>query len=279
MRERTLLARHDTTQLHDFFKWAIDQIGANSVDSYKNPAIRAELLDSVPHLIPAFNDMRAEPLRLADQPYGFARDSTPQSTSEPATTTPEDGVADVSDSEQRGQAVTANSEGRENSGDGGTEDSSRPKRPRDTPLERYLYSTVRLNNLPLPVQRLLREAKTLAMEEKPYTACILSRVVLELTVSSPKVLAWSGAKEGQPLNAKVGAALQQLDPELGQRLQKVVRRDLIQAQMEKEGIGVQYMHQFVHNSSSTADHHLARRFSAAFTPLLNAINEAIAGRP
>jgi len=49
----------------------------------------------------------------------------------------------------------------------------------------------------------------------------------------------------------------------------------VQANLETNDIGVVYLHQFVHNSSAKSDPHLARRFSSAYTPLLNSINEAV----
>lgn len=56
---------------------------------------------------------------------------------------------------------------------------------------------------------------------------------------------------------------------------KRTRPDLVQARQEADGIGVAYMHQFMHNPTVKADPHLARRFSAAYSPLLIGINEAV----
>lgn len=49
----------------------------------------------------------------------------------------------------------------------------------------------------------------------------------------------------------------------------------IQAYLETQEIGVVYLHQFMHNAQAKSDPHLARRFSASYTPLLNGINEAV----
>jgi hypothetical protein len=38
---------------------------------------------------------------------------------------------------------------------------------------------------------------------------------------------------------------------------------------------VVYLHQFMHNPSAKASPHVARHFSAVYTPLLNSINESV----
>lgn len=116
------------------------------------------------------------------------------------------------------------------------------------------------------------------MEDNPYVALILARVLIELTVSAPAVLAWSGSTEGATLAKKIRACLFKLDPNIDNP-PKRTRKDLAQAFLEVDGVGVQYLHQFVHNSLAHADPQLARRFSAAFAPLLLAINQAVPAQP
>ena len=144
---------------------------------------------------------------------------------------------------------------------------------RDKKPERCLYSGVKLSSLSPNIQRLLREAKALPIDDNYATACVQARVILELAVSDPKVLAWSGKKENDKLAQKIRGCIYKLDPAIETRQR--TRQDLVQALMEVNDIGVTYMHQFMHNPSARADPHLARRFSGAFTPLLNSISEAV----
>lgn len=117
-------------------------------------------------------------------------------------------------------------------------------------------------------------AKRLPIDDNYATACILARVILELSVSDPKVLKWSGKVEGDKLAEKIRACILKLDP-LIDSIGKRTRQDLVQAHLETTEIGVAYLHQFMHNPSAKSDPHLARRFSSAFTPLLNSMNEAV----
>lgn len=277
VRERTLWARHDAQQLHPFFWWAFDFIDKHTVDAFKNPDVRRELLNGTSDLIPSPTDGLAADRRLADYPYTRQADPSDGNGQAESKCTDSD-----SDEAGDGGGTAGSSENPDGGGQGtdsgeGTAGGSQGGRKRDLPLEKQLYSAVRLPNLPMPVQRILREARVTVMEESPYTACVLSRVVLELTVSSPAVLKWSGSSENKTLDQKIRACLFKLDPDID-KWKVRTRLDLVQAYQELDGIGVQYMNQFVHNSLTHADHHLARRFSTAFSPLLNAIDDAIAGQ-
>lgn len=69
-RPQTLWAKHDSDELHEFFKWAMDYIDANPVDAYKNPSVRSALLDKHRKLLPdTTNIADAGEARLADTPW------------------------------------------------------------------------------------------------------------------------------------------------------------------------------------------------------------------
>ncbi|OZE86607.1 hypothetical protein CH298_19810 [Rhodococcoides fascians] len=147
-------------------------------------------------------------------------------------------------------------------------------RQRDVRPERTLYSQVRVPNLSPAVQRVLREARSLPIDENYGIACVLARVIVELIVSDPKVLKWSGKKESDSLAKKIRGCIYTLDPNIDSP-PKRSRQDLVQVSLEVDRLGVVYMHQFMHNPMAKADPHLARTFSTIFTPLLNSINEAV----
>lgn len=262
---QTLWARHTSQQLHDYFRWAFTVLENQSVDAFKNDSVRGDLLNEAADIIPHAAQSMPEAQRLADYPYSRPAGEA-KSTGEPGATTARGGGAGAADTNPS-QPSSTGSESSGQSDEGGT------GRQRDQKPERTLYSSVRLPNLSTNLQRLLREARQLPVEDNYAVACVLARVILELAVSDPKVLTWSGKKESHSLKEKIKGCLLTLDPNIDSP--KRTRQDLVQANLEASDIGVVYMHQFMHNSSAKADPHLARRFSAAFTPLLNSINESV----
>ena len=211
--------------------------------------------------------------RLADHPYSLSAetgDTDSRST----------GVVD-NDARKAGDDIgLSSSRGHGASSADGTNESvasserGGSSQKRDKKEERCLYSGVRLPNLSPNIQRLLKEAGRLPIDDNYATECILARVILELSVSDPKVLMWSGKTEGDKLADKIRACIFKLDPQIDSP-GKRARQDLVQAHLETKEIGVAYLHQFMHNPSAKSDPHLARRFSTAFTPLLNSIDEAV----
>lgn len=274
---QTLWARHSAEQLHSFFEWAFKVLDENSVDAVKNETVRGNLLNGNADVLPATAESMPNHVRLADRPYS---DTSPAQSGDGGSS------SDTSDGGQLGSAdsgvhagacgSTPGAAGGRNDDDGGTEDeeNSSSGRRRDQRDERFLYSAVRLPNLSGSIQRLLREAKQLPIDDNYAVACVLARVILELAVSDPKALAWSGKKEGHSLNEKIRGCILKLDPVI--ESQNRARQDLMQAFLETNEIGVIYLHQFMHNPSAKADPQLARRFSSAFTPLLISIDQAVA---
>lgn len=257
----TLTARHTAYQLHDYFIWVFTFLDANSVDAFKNDNLRGDLLNQQAAILPSAADSMADHVRLADHPYSVEADEQDHED--------DDAIGDDPDEDENPTDPT--------SGDGkstGQPDGGGGGRQRDPKPERTLYSQVKLPNLSTNIQRLLKEAKALPIDGNYAVACVLARVILELAVSDPKVLKWSGKKEGDKLNQKIRACIYKLDPDIDTA--KKTRQDLVQANLETSDIGVVYLHQFMHNPSARADPHLARRFSEAYTPLLNSISKGVA---
>lgn len=268
---QTLWAKHTADELHDFFLWAFEHLDANSVDTVKNDPVRGDLLNQNAHLLPSPANSLPEYRRLADWPY------SPASDSETVEAAPPDDESGAPESDGGTSSPVAPSDSGSTptaTAGAGAPGDAPGGRQRDKKDERCLYSDVRLPNLSAAIQRLLREAKQLPINDNYATACILARVILELSVSDPKVLTWSGKNEGDKLADKINACIFKLDPNIDS-ISKRSRPDLVQARLEVKEIGVAYLHQFMHNPAARADPHLARRFSSTFTPLLNGIDQAV----
>lgn len=262
---QSLWTKHNANQLHGYFRWAFEFLDDTSVDAFKNDTLRSNLLNDHATVLPDAADSMPEHKRLADLPYS-------------PVTEDRNGEEDTDDKTEGGSSGTSDGNEAADSGDNGsdTSDSSDAGsgRKRDQKPERTLYSAVKLPNLSTNIQRLLKEAKQLPIETNYATACVLARVILELAVSDPKVLKWSGKNESGTLGDKIKGCVLKLDA-LIDSPKKRTRQDLVQAHLETKEIGVAYLHQFMHNPTAKSDPHLARRFSAAYTPLLNSINEAV----
>ncbi len=144
---------------------------------------------------------------------------------------------------------------------------------REAKPERFMLHGLKLPKHPDRVQKLLKECRTLELEVLPSVACVMLRVVVELSVSSPEALALSGARESDSLRSKIIGMLRYLDP----HIEHPAKRDkgLEQAYVEASELGIQYLNGFVHNPRVTPDPHLARRFSAAFRPFLERVDDAL----
>lgn len=282
----TLWARHTADDLHAFVVWAFDCLEEKSVDAFKNRDIRAELLNGADVPLPGAARLLPDAARLADRPYSGPDDTSAQSEDKDLAGDDEGTGASGGESGSGPNAgASGGSPGAGGNGTGGSGSSggagstgSGNGRSRDQAPEKSIYSAVRVPNLPSPIQRLLKEARALPIEENYAAACVLVRVILELVVSSPDVLTWSGAQESDPLAKKIKACLRKLDPMIENPVKRT-RKDLEQAFLETDTIGVRYMHQFMHNPSVAADPALARRFSTAYSPLLNAINSGVVTTP
>lgn len=268
---QTLTARHTANQLHDYFVWAFKYLNDNSVDAFKNDTLRGDLLNNeAAAFLPSASDSLPDHVRLADHPYSPRLDEADDDEGDSTDEDSDDDDTSTGD----GDTATGDVDG--DAGDDEDDDDSSGSGSgsrRDKKPERCLYSGVKLSSLSPNIQRLLREAKALPIDDNYATACVQARVILELAVSDPKVLAWSGKKENDKLAQKIRGCIYKLDPAI--ETPQKTRQDLVQALMEVNDIGVTYMHQFMHNPSARADPHLARRFSGAFTPLLNSISEAV----
>lgn len=261
--------KNTAADLHAYFTWAFEFLNDKSVDAFKNDMLRSALIDSHSEILPPAANALPDFVRITDMPYSpldnddISVDEEPPSDHEdenkPNRSTPAEPPVDQS----------APNDPREN----GDPDDADPQRKRDQKPEIALYSKVRLPNLSPNIQRLLKEARGLRIDDNYAVACVLARVILELAVSEPKVLAWSGKAETDNLSRKIKGCILKLDPNIDNP--KKTRRDLVQAYLEVSNVGVTYLHQFVHNSETKADPALARRFSYIYTPLLNSINGAV----
>jgi hypothetical protein len=266
---RTLHAAHTTSQLRNFFLWAFKFIRENSVDAYKDAKIRKSLLDEkASPYIPRLADALDIPRRLV---VDSLPNQSQQEESEAGDQKTDEGASQSSDGGETTKPEPENVDPSKN--DSSKDGASGKKRP-EAKAELFLLQGVKLPNHPDRVQRLLNECKLLNMETSPGVACILLRVLVELSVSSPDALALSGAQEHEHLDVKILKMLARLDPDL----EKQRKRDgeLAQAYFEAKGLGIQYLHAFVHNPLVHVDLHLARRFSSAFGPFLLRVDAALA---
>lgn len=271
VRDRALMVRHSSAQLRRFFAWALAYILDNSVDKYKNEETRKELLQSVTHLLPDIANAAAEPFRLVDGPPTSVDDSPPPtgtSGAEPDASPTTDGSAghSGSGSSSGSQGAASNGTPPENEED---EQKARPRKSEPKP-ERYLLQGLKLPNHPPRIRQLLKECRSLDLDESPGIACVMMRVIVELSVSSQGVLDLSGASENSSLKVKIINALKYLDPNIEDP--RTGDKELAQAYMEASDLGVPYLHSFVHNPNVYPDQHLARRFSRAFRPLLERLD-------
>lgn len=274
-----LWSRYTSEQLRGFFAWAFHFLDDNSVDAFKNQELRRRLLDDRASMLPNIADSMQDYVRLANRPPGSQPSTAIEAEESDNSGTERDGEDESRSTNGSGSGNNSGTGGGSGStsaggnGDAGNASGQDSRNRRDQQPERTLYSKVRLPNLSPNIQRLLREARQLPIEENYATACVLARVILELAVSDSKVLRWSGKKEGDRLAEKIRGCILKLDPLID--TPKRSRQDLTQANLETGSIGVTYMHQFMHNPSAVSDPHLARRFSSIYTPLLISINEAV----
>ncbi len=279
IRDRVLMARHSAEQLHDFFRWAFEFLSEKSVDAYKNPKIRAVELAKIRELLPDIALGYPQPVRLTGQPYRpghFTSDET----------TPEGTPEEEDDKAPSNGSTTLRSGGDESapnfgstppsseSGTGGpTAVATTGRRSTEPRPPQYLFQGLTLPNHPQRVRDLLRECKKIEMTVFPGIACILARVLVELSVSHPDALRLSGARESSSLKEKIVSMLKHLDP----NIEHARRRDksLEQAYLEVTALGMEYLNGFVHNPQLHPDGVLALRFMNAFKPFLLRIDGVI----
>ena len=225
LRERSLWARHTPVQLREFFAWAILYIYDNSVDAYKNAEVRRKVLDKVPNLAPSYELGSAEPRPLSGGPTQRSAESTGTDHSDEGS---DDDDGERNEAEAGGgSSVEASSDsssaGQKNASAGGADSSESRERAqsnadggastkREARPEKYLFQELRLPSHDNRIQTLLREARALPVAEYPGIACVMVRVMVELSVSAPAALALSGGKESDPLKEKILRMLRFLNP-------------------------------------------------------------------
>ncbi|MEV1146602.1 hypothetical protein, partial [Micromonospora sp. NPDC049799] len=277
LRDRTLWAHHTAGQLRDFFFWAFDLVLNNPVDAYKNPTVRRRALLTVPHLIPNLDVASDNASRLADrsatQPTAdsgeeASEDQEPTSASSTGGAGGSQGSGSHGQDPDQGEAAGGPEE------DEDDEPKTQARRKHEAKPERYLFQGLRLPKHPLRIQQLLKECRNLDVEQYPGVACVMARIMVELSVSTEEVLKISGAKEKDSLKVKVVSMLRVLDPDIEHPVKRK-RKELAQAYLEASDYGIQYLNGFVHNPDLRPDPQLARRFSKAFRPFLEQVDGAL----
>lgn len=273
---KTLWVRHGRDQLRDFFAWAFAFILDNSVDAYKNAEIRAKALHKVSHLLPSPQDADEEPSRLA-----YSSNVETDLDDDAENRAEVDDGADEAKVDEAGFSTNAANAAAQDPNSSTTQtaeasNSTRPepaRRKQEARPERYMFQGLKLPRHNARVQRLLKECRQLVIEESPGIVCVMTRVLVEMSVSSAEALSLSGATENDSFKAKVVAMLRYLDPDIEHP--RKADRDLVHAYLEISGQGPQYLNGFVHNPSMIPDPHLARRFINAFRPFLTRVDGAL----
>ncbi|MEU0552045.1 hypothetical protein [Micromonospora sp. NPDC005979] len=278
-RERSLWVHHDRDTLRPFFWWAFSLILEKPVDAYKNKAIRKTALLSVANLLPLDSDATAHPFRLAEggrsenasadgstatdgqAPSGEASHSGPGAST--------DGGGGTSTGPEN--SSTAGGNGEASSGTNST--NARTRGRNEAKPEKYMFQGLRLPNHPGRIQKLLKECRLLEIDDMSSVVCVMVRITVELALSTPEALRLSGVQERDSLKKKIIAMLKFLDP----NIEDARKRDktLEQAYLDASGLGMEYLNGFVHNPDVIPDPHLARRYSAAYRPLLERLDNAL----
>lgn len=272
-RDETLWAKHSASELHPFISWAINYVDENSVDYYKNGQIRNSLLDKHRDLLPDTRDIgHREFARLADSrwsPPGGNGQSDGQWSDPSPLNEIEGGSSDAG--EVSGEAGSGDGGPLAGESSNGATDQAKTRRKNEATQERRLFQDLKLAHLSRRTQLLLKEVRQIEHETAPGTACVMARVLVELAVSEPGVLAWSGAEEKNSFKDKVIACLKVLDPKYDKQRPDDPKLNMVYLEVQDD-FGVRYMHQFVHNPQAQPDAGTSRRFSRHWRPLLEAID-------
>lgn len=278
VQHRTLHAAHSASQLRAFFFWAFVTIRGNSVDAYKTAKIRRAALDKVPHLIPKLADALDAPCRLAgvllSTGHGSdARNDHPDHPDLHLANIDASRTSGIESTHDDDTQLSSDTTTRHWSVDGITDRQKGAQHKAESRPERFLFQGLKLPNHNARVQRLLKECRSLDLDTLPGVACVMVRVLVELSVSSPEALALSRAREVDGLDIKLKRMMEYLD----NNIERLRKRDpeLAQAYFEADNLTIQYLHALVHNPAMNPDPILARRFSSAFRPLLLKIDAAL----
>lgn len=270
-----LWVHHSSADLQPFFHWAFSYLKDNSVDAFKNDALRAKLLELAPRLTTASSEAR---FRLIEDPWRPEESGTDEDKDDP-TARPNgggDNSTDTSaggndDGDGEGESGASNEEDDESQSKDSTGDTTRKRDRRPSP---YVFRDLRLPNSTTRIRQLLRQVRELKVANNAQVLAPVIRVTIELVVSQTRVLAWSGALERNSLSDKVQACIRRLDPKADSS--RGYDPQLRQAWLESQADGVRYLDGFVHNPEFIIDEHLVRRFAEAFEPLLRRVDEQVA---
>lgn len=155
---------------------------------------------------------------------------------------------------------------------------SRVRRPRTRKTDTHLYYGVSYIHMPQRLRDLFKECQKLDIREKPETASVMARVIVELSVDAlikERNIKVSG-KGQKELHNKIRAVISYLDPQCDSKkpnlpeiagIWSAVRIDTV------DGHFVRDLNSCVHSYEFTAAYEIAKRAQKLFSPLLNAIND------
>lgn len=181
-----------------------------------------------------------------------------------------------------GEAAEATSQDkRDTGGDKGEttkREQKKEKKSESTP-ERVIFQGMRLPNVSVRIQNLLKQAQRIDIDGSAQVTAILIRVIVELVVTDAISRGAVKGNEGDKLKQKIGAALLSLDPECKNPIKrdKSLEMAWTRTQMD-DGMAVQSLHAFVHNTYGAATPSEVREFSLMFRGMLERLDAAIGGQ-
>ncbi|MFH8591883.1 hypothetical protein [Streptomyces rimosus] len=211
-----------------------DFAGPVSVDQIKTKRQREKYLEGVEGILPKLSD------RL-DEPEKFSKYSTGDESSLDKT-----------------------------QGDDAEKDNKKPRRKRPD-FEKKLFQYVTLRHVSLRTSEVLEEAKTINIEDKPNTAAIMVRAVVDIVTTD--VAAQLGWKRNQDtLKGRIGAVLHQVDPDKTDATLSDARRF---SQQDDGALVLKTLHTFVHSWQSHPLTVEIRKLSMAYAPLLQKADQLL----
>lgn len=144
--------------------------------------------------------------------------------------------------------------------------------PRTPPAERVIFQGARLPKSNARIGSLLRESQKISIDDAPQACGILLRIILELAITDAINRKKIKGNESDTLRKKFRNALLAIDPDCADPKRR--RKDLEVAWTQSQdpnGVAIQSMHAFVHNSHASPNFQDVRNLSHNFRPLLDGI--------
>lgn len=146
---------------------------------------------------------------------------------------------------------------------------------RSTREDQYIYEGLRLKHVAVRTKKTLNEAQAAKIDDAPHVCAVMLRVVLELVLTEAG-LQYQWFQENVPLDKKVVAAIQQLDPDYqSSKANPELKNAYNASARDRGGVGIIDLHAAVHSFDRVASTSDVRARSADFRPLLVAIDAMI----